>query len=133
MKILELIRYYTPMGTFGELGGRMISRWCTVEKEWVDNEKYISCIPEDAYLCERTDSPRFGETFEVVGVPNRFGILFHVANFEENVQGCIGLGTDIGTINDRWAVLNSKDAFREFMEYMEGEDEFILDIRQYKP
>jgi hypothetical protein len=133
MKILELVRYYTPMGTFGELWHGAIQHWKTVERVWTDNEKFISCIPEGAYLCRRINSPNHGETFVVMEVPDRYDILFHVANTMNDVQGCIGIGSDFGFVNGLWAVIQSGAAFTDFMDYLEDDDEFILDIRQYKP
>ena len=41
---------------------------CTLENPWLDNEPYVSCIPKGNYKCHRVDSPRYGDTFQVMNV-----------------------------------------------------------------
>lgn len=104
---------YHPQGTLGliDLGGK---RFYTVERPWLDNKPYVSCIPTGAYMMQRRQSPRFGETWHVTGVEDRTHILIHVANFPSDIQGCIGLGTSL--MNDRIAVSNSRAAIADFDE-----------------
>ncbi len=118
-------------GTFGRMGP-----WVTVEEEWQGNRPNISCIPADTYRCRRVQSPKFGDTFEVMDVPGRTHILFHALNTEEGTQGCIGVCTGMGVLEvkdedtgvrvHKLAGTSSKSAMREFMDSLEGIDEFIL-------
>ena len=123
-----------PSGTFGCLGP-----WVTVEEEWKDNRPRISCIPTGSYVCERTVFHRGGyATFEVTDVEGRTLIKFHVANTEEDLLGCIGLGMGLGVLQvtdedsgvrvHKLAALSSRTAFDAWMATMEGVDEFILDV-----
>lgn len=127
----------TGDGVFGRMG-----KWFSIEEEDLNNRPNVSCIPEGLYICRRTRYNRGGyETFEVTNVPGRSHILFHIANTEEDIEGCIGLGTRLGTLRVKdedtgelrykLAVLESKKAFQEFMESMKGIDEFMLRVVSY--
>lgn len=136
----KLIRFIpegmTADGTFGRF-----RQWATMEDDWLDNRPNVSCIPPDRYLCKRVISPKFGETFEITGVPGRSHILIHAANVEEHVRGCCGLGLKVGQLEvtdedtgvKRWkiAVLSSKRAQAEFMAEFVGVDSFWLTIENY--
>ena len=113
----------------------------TMEDDWLDNAPGKSCIPAGSYTLRRTIFHKHNvETFEVAGVPGRSRILIHVANTEEDVEGCIGVGTREGRL---WvardedtgaehvlkrAVVESGKAFQLFMHDMEGADEATLTI-----
>lgn len=143
MKTLALERFaYTPVGTFGRLFlpvGAKPSMFYTVERPWENNKSDVSCIPEGTYNCRRGIFSKKGETFEVLGVPNRTAILFHVGNNEDDFQGCVGLGNGTcGWVQSKqgkepkWSITSSVMAFQQFMEYLKGEQFFILKITQYK-
>jgi hypothetical protein len=126
----------TPHGTFGQLYLSDRSFY-TVEEESLGNKPSVSCIPAGTYTCKPTKYHKGGyDTYEVMGVPGRSRILFHVANTEEDVEGCIGLGLNIGvlTVTDedskkkvpKLAVQQSKPAFTTFMRLLKGVPEFRL-------
>lgn len=128
----------TQDGVFGRLG-----KYVTVEEEDRNNAPRISCIPTDSYPCVRSTFHRGGyPTFEVMDVPERELIKFHVANSEEDLLGCIGLGLKLGVLRVRdedsmemvhkLAVKSSRSAFNAWMEEMEGVDEFMLHIMDYE-
>jgi hypothetical protein len=72
----------------------------SLERDWRDNQRAISAIPEGTYHCKRTWSPRFKQDLYILeSVPNRSGIRIHVANFYTQLNGCIALGLDWGQIN----------------------------------
>ena len=84
----------TRDGTFGRFG-----KWLTVEEEWQGNKPRVSCIPTGVYLCHRTWYHGGGyETFEVMDVPGRSRILFHVANTENDLEGCLGIAGQLGVL-----------------------------------
>ena len=130
MEQYTLKRRYFEHGTFGELfdpEGHKIC--CTVEREWYNNERGISCVPEGIYVAKPADSPRFGEVYvlesENLGVTHngpsqRTHILIHKANTPDQLQGCIAPGTDFGIVGGRWAVLNSSKAFIDLMDLFAG-------------
>lgn len=93
-------------------------RVCTLENPWLDNARNISCIPEGTYDFIRTDSNRFGETFEISGVEERTRILVHWGNRAKDTEGCVLLGSRFGLLYGEPAVLASKNAFIRFMNLM---------------
>lgn len=135
---LTLTRFAsTPDGVLGRLGP-----WCTLEEEALGNRPNVSCIPAGTYLCRRSRYHAGGyDTFEITGVPNRSRILFHIGNTEEDTAGCILVGKrfgvlvrtdeDTGRKAPKLAVLDSRTAFREFMERLDGVSEFMLQITEY--
>jgi hypothetical protein len=93
----------------------------TLEPPWRDNEKNISCIPAGLYNCEFNISPKFGPTYEVMGVPNRSHILFHKGNFTHNTKGCILVGEQFEkTKTSEASLLASAKGFGEFMHLNAG-------------
>ncbi len=120
---------YTSQGTFGVLVHNGEPFAVTVEEIWRGNKKSKSCIPEGTYLCKKSYYNGGGyETFEVKDVPNRSEILFHVGNTIEDSQGCILVAERYEHLNNRYAAWHSQEGFDEFMERLEGVDEFMLEV-----
>ena len=75
----------------------------TLELPYLENKKDISCIPASSYGCVRIHSTKHGDCFQVLGVPNRDGILIHRGNFaserQVDTQGCILAGMHFQDIN----------------------------------
>jgi len=115
-------------GTFGMMLDGEVPFCLTLERRWVDNKKGESCIPDGIYLCNRVQSPKFGNTFEICNVRNRSEILFHKGNLIDDSHGCIILGEQFEPIEGRNAVLSSGKAFNEFMQRTKGINEFNLYI-----
>lgn len=93
----------------------------SVERPWQDNQPFISCIPEGTYLMQRRNSPRFGpDMWEIAHVEGRSHILIHVANYADNVQGCIGLGMSM--MNHLEGVGSSKKAIEKFYDWSKDAD-----------
>lgn len=118
----------TDDGVFGVLMEGAIPFAVTLEPPWRDNKVNESCIPPDKYRCERVLSPRFGNTFEVVGVKGRTDILFHKGNIEENTLGCILIGEQFEALNGKPAILKSGKGYNEFMQRLQGEGSFAISI-----
>lgn len=141
MRREKLVRFETrsPDGTFGRFLG-----FATIEDDDRHNAPNVSCIPTGLYVCRRTMYHRGGyETFEVTGVPDRSRILFHIANTEEDVAGCIGLGLYLGTLERldedtgvrHWklAAKYSREAFEAFMDEFDGIDAWELEVVAWTP
>lgn len=65
-------------------------------------------------------------------VPNRFALLFHIANFPEELEGCVGLGKED---KGNW-VKDSKIAYIEFVKEVfpvldKNEELYIKIIKEY--
>lgn len=102
----------------------------TLEDPWKLNVPNISCIPTGKYICKRVYSPRFGNTFEIKGVPGRTHILFHKGNTEADTRGCILVAEEFGVLTADLAILKSRAGYEEFMEKLKGEDYFVLTIKE---
>ncbi len=86
-------------------------------------------IPAGTYTCQRRMSPHFGyEVFEVMNVPNCTFIEIHIANTQNDLEGCIGLGEELGTLNGMDAVLQSGIAFKNFMMIHRDVNSFQITI-----
>jgi hypothetical protein len=95
--------------------------------------KISAKIKKGKYLCKRgihklADLKEF-ETFEITGVKGHWGILFHAANYDHELEGCVALGMGYGKRADGGQMItSSKQAFNRFMELQKGVDEFYLTV-----
>jgi hypothetical protein len=145
-RVLTLDRFLScSHGVFGYLqsGATRFTRFVTCEEEQQGNKPRISCIPAGEYVCKRRFYNRGKyDTFEVTGVKGRSLILFHIANSEEDLEGCIGLGMSIGVIDrkdedakivvPKLAVLQSSIAFKLFMASLSKDESFRLVVNDPK-
>lgn len=133
MKLLNLVREPSGLGELSEEGAFL---FYTLELPWRDNQKDISCIPLGEYTCKRVNRRYLSgggfvdHTFEVLDVPDRSGILFHVGNTYSDTHGCILLGSEHRMRDGELFLAKSKQAFFAFMDYMEGEENFRLNITE---
>lgn len=127
---LHLGRYgSSPMGTFGILTVNAYS-WFTVERPWKGNRPSVSCVPHGNYqmvwLPTTTPVPAEfdghtwyldGETVSPYHESNkpRSRCAFHIANTQQDVTGCIGVGRFLGRIGPAWAVTSSLVALQELL------------------
>jgi hypothetical protein len=120
---LSLERFcYSPTGVFGSMmvDGAML--W-TVERPWLDNARWISCIPAGTYRCGPRRYFRGGyDAIEVRDVPGRSFILFHKANLPEQLGGCIAPASRLGCLRGQWAGLGSGAAFELLMDVVGGRE-----------
>lgn len=129
----KLIRrfYSDNSGTIGELFFDD-KRFCfTKELLWVNNERFISCIPSGKYICKKIKSEHFDVTFEVVGVKNRYDILFHWGSYVKNSKGCILVGSLLllqKDTDDEILLTHSRDTHRRMMQHLYQVKEFKLEI-----
>lgn len=106
----------------------------TLELPWRDNQPKISCIPQGSYECERTIARtttgglKIDLTLEVLGVPGRSGILFHVGNTVIDSQGCILLGNSTNFFKGH--ILDSRKGFERFLQKIKTSDTYTLHISQ---
>jgi hypothetical protein len=141
---LELIRYgNTPKGVFGEIT-ILGKKYQTVEKPYINNEPFISSVPAGEYRLVPHPSKRHGKTWALVNedlgvyqwdVPEakRYAILIHVANRPRELEGCIGIGRELGAIGQDWAVLNSRNSINEILALLAQEEGHTLTIRWANP
>lgn len=115
--LVHLARFaHTPFGTFGKLFFEDDATYLyTLEPKWADNWPRESCIPP-ALGADPTTYPLVPDMagkyqhYRVEGVPGRTAIEFHPGNTHYDTDGCILVGTALGSLGNRWAVLNSMSA-----------------------
>lgn len=124
---LRLVRVSEYNGaTLGVLCVNDMPELVTLEDAWRANERMVSCIPVGRYKVKPRRSPKFGNTWQVMDVPERDNILFHAGNTHKDTNGCILLGMQFGRLNSDSAVLASKSAFMRFLDLMAGAPEAEL-------
>ena len=113
---------YLESGTLGRL---TIGNWgCfTIERPWKDNQPNVSCIPEGVYACQPFSGERFKVVIQIMDVPHRSYILFHVANFPHDIEGCIGVGDRFVSDALEPAVYNSKKTMAQLMDIFNGHEQ----------
>lgn len=121
MDMIQRIFRSDRFGRFGtlELDDRV---FFTVEKPWLDNKPFESCIPDGDYeLIPHGEYGKDGHVLAIVGGTvshfedsdfERYACLIHTANYPKDVVGCIGLGSDY--IADKNMVTNSRKSIADF-------------------
>lgn len=135
MKRVTLRR--TAMGDEGTFGVLVVDgrEFVTGELPWRGNKRGKSCVPAGVYTVSWEPSGKYGNKYELQGVKGRSDILIHSANLvgdedlglKSQVDGCISLGAEIGTLEGQKAVRGSRDAVKAFEDIM-GLEPFELEI-----
>lgn len=114
----------------------------TIERPWVNNTPFESCIPEGTYDLVPFVRPGSGMlTYAIVnpvndvylnkadipaGQTGRYLILFHPGNTIDDVVGCIAPGCVVD--RDRFFVGQSRAAFEQLMDLLDFKEGHTLDI-----
>jgi hypothetical protein len=122
-------------GIFGEVTDEAYQLVCvTLEHAYpADTVGFLPKVPAGKYTCVRGthklhDNIPF-ETFEIMGVPGHTGILFHQGNYDKDSEGCVLVGQQIGyQENKSLMIMQSRDAFKKFLDLQDGVDSFQLTI-----
>ena len=122
--MLKLIRAYLDDCTIGKVyhnGNRIVS---TVEKPYLSNQPFISCIPPGTYNLEPFSSKKHPDSFilwnldlgvgKYKGDSIRYTCLFHIANFPDEVEGCIGPG--LKEHPTTWGVASSRKGMKKLSD-----------------
>lgn len=134
-KVLTLRSVVIPdIGTFGTLFSDDHIELCkTVEKEWLDNEARISCIPAGLYKLKKVVSPKYGKCYCLVnaalgvtynGPSQRTHILIHAANWPRQLLGCIAPGERY--MGSQWGVSSSRKALASLEQLL---DEYFTETK----
>lgn len=102
--------------TVGQLFINGYPQLYTLEQNWENNNRNVSCIPGSEYSMVLYDSERHGRTYKVMGVPMRDGIIIHAGNTAKDTKGCILLGLKYN--KESRSVSDSKKAMIKFMDLM---------------
>lgn len=127
---------YLPYATLGSLfviddRGRLLFNCLTLEREWDNNKVGKSCVPAGIYELRLEYSQRFGKKlYELKGVPGRSETKFHVANYSDQLEGCIALGLTHVDINhdDKIDITSSSMTISQFHRALMGKKSVTLQI-----
>jgi len=101
----------------------------TVERPWLNNKPYVSCIPAASYpvkwVSTETAGNRNGRGLGVENVDGRTLIRIHVANYAHEVAGCIGVGLQRWDFRGKRGVGPSTPALEELMDRLEGKEAIL--------
>lgn len=133
---LMLIRTdYRSDGIFGELRlANMIIIAYTLTHSYINADgTYSPKIPPGTYTCVRgrhrlENQVNDFETFEITGVPNHTGLLFHVGNWACDSTGCELLGHSVSHTMGVWMITASAETFAYFMKLQADVDTFTLRV-----
>jgi hypothetical protein len=120
--------HYSATETIGTLYYPELQLY-TVEPPWRNNEPRVSCIPCGTYYAEPAQFYRGGyATWQLKGVPGRTLIKLHIANFGDELMGCIAPGTELLLLNKKLGVANSRTAFYEMRRMLPTDGQIMVDI-----
>lgn len=99
--IHNLYRSYFAKKTLGYFLTACGFKCCTIELPWLNNQKFISCIPEGLYkIVVHQPNKKYKHGYiQLLNVTNRSGILIHIANYVRQILGCIAPGKTFKDIN----------------------------------
>jgi len=133
--------YYNPHGTVGRIlmsgkGKSFLDCW-TIERPWKDNESFVSCIPAGVHKLEwhePTDvslPQGVSGTWAMVnhelgvshypeeGIDRNYCLFGHIANFPDDVVGCVGFGDDHRIFRNKLMVSNSSETTAKALTFIE--------------
>ena len=116
----------------------------TCEQDWEDNKQSISCVPEGLYELIDVKSLKYGNRLHlynphhgvtVDGPSQRTHCMFHPANYPNELEGCIALGS--AWMGSQWGVANSTATTKlfqdqvKFVQHRNKGKAFLRIIRQH--
>jgi hypothetical protein len=100
----------------------------TLERTYDLDAREVVKIPPGIYRCTKTTYYKGDYPTYEIHVPGHSRILFHKANVETQLEGCIAIGEEFGVLYNKPAVLRSGRGFDEFMQKMSHLEYFDLTI-----
>jgi len=107
---------YLPEGTLGVIRWPNGPRVFTIERPWLNNEKFISCIPEGDYPLEWDLKGRIRNVPRLRNTEPRTQINIHAANHPSELHGCIAPGLQWFVDSQTPRVINSRKAMEILLE-----------------
>jgi hypothetical protein len=104
----------------------------TVERPWLNNTPFVSCIPGGTYPIKwvdtKTSGNRNGRGIGIEDVPDRTLIRVHVANYASQVAGCAGVGFKRYDFPHARGVSESSGALNHLMDRFPDGQEGLIHI-----
>lgn len=118
--------------TIGELDifqdNNPIYRCKTIELEEDKNQVRDDAIPLGDYKVVKRNSPKYGDHFHILDVPNRSYILIHAANYSRQLLGCVAVGQNHIDIDGDGLkdVTSSKATMQELNDILPNEFDLLI-------
>lgn len=137
--MIKLVRWCDNpiMGTFGSIYEDEKFICYSIEKPYLDNIPFNSCVPCGEYELVPFDSQRYGNTFALYSKENkvfvsnegygRYACLFHPANIHDELAGCIAPGLHLGMVSGKWAVTSSRLAFQKLLPLLNKYQKVVIE------
>lgn len=91
--------------------------------------KNSTAIGAGKYRCVLSMSNRFKKVMpELLDVPGFEGIRIHSGNTSDDTEGCILVGSVIGKVDDKPAVLRSRETFNKLMMRLQRAGEITITV-----
>lgn len=116
---MKLHRFaYLPTATLGRLEVENGPTLYTIERPWLNNQSYISCIPTNAvgYELEWDTTGRIHNVPRLRHTAPRTQINIHSANYAHQLHGCIAPGLDWKVDGHDAMVIDSRKAMSLLLE-----------------
>jgi hypothetical protein len=150
--MIEIIRKSGDTGanaTYGTIIVEGVSLH-TMERPWIPSATFPSgkpsesCVPVGEYELVKAYSPKFdGDMYYLVNEENgvflrkedrnedwqRWGCMFHSANWVHQINGCIATGERKGIIGSKMGVGASKRSINKLYAYLDTQEEPTLSIK----
>lgn len=122
--MITLYRTYFEDRTEGELLLPDGTALAVLERPWVNNKPFVSCIPEDIYRVRRNTTGKH-QYYELLDVLNRRFIEIHVAYKVSELQGCLAPCLEL--VDGR--TKGSPEACQLLLDWFEDND-WVLEIKE---
>lgn len=136
MKIFNLLRHYTPVGTFGILYYNNADFCKIIERAHKTYDTQHPCIDEGNYIFEPYLSPTKGHVFLAQNVPGRTFIEMHIANKPSELLGCLAPVNKFACLGGEWGGLESgvqpDGAFIRFQRLVGNDPSFQINITSFR-
>lgn len=117
--VLTVLRQYqSARCTSGYLAVNGAIICYTLERPWKNNQQNISSIPAGRYRAFLRYDKGDHWRIQLDGVPGRTGVQIHVGNAVDDTQGCILVGTGLGS--DLCTLTGSANAYSELKKRFYG-------------
>lgn len=121
----------------------------SMERPWIPGPEFPSgkpsesCVPVGEYDLVKALSPKYGtDMYYLVNEENgvflrkedrtedwqRWGCMFHPANWVHQINGCVAAGERIGMIGSKFGIGASRSAIRQLTSHMDKSDRPKLKI-----
>lgn len=133
--MLTVNTFFNPNGTVGQIQAQGLECW-TIERPWLNNEPGVSCVPAGVYQLEWHEPTSVSlpdgwtgtwamvneslgvSHFPTPGVARNVCLFGHIANYPEDVQGCVGFGDNHIIHDSRLMVTSSRATTTRVLEYI---------------